>query len=378
MTVGKGEAIITAAWQRRGLLAWSLWPASLLFGTVAAARRASFRLGWRASIKMPVPVVVVGNVTIGGAGKTPTVIALIDALRAQGLTPGVVSRGYGSAASKRPLPTVVDSRTGARDANDTARAATPDTSDTSDASDDMRYRADPADIGDEPALIVRRTGAPLAVGRDRVAAARALLAQVPQVDVILCDDGLQHYRLARDMEIVVFDARLGGNGFLIPAGPLREPLSRPRDATVINNAPVSIAPADWPNTFAMTLVPDAAWQVCPVVPNEALPRRALASFAGQEAARTLAAAGIGAPERFFGMLRDLGIQARTLPLPDHHRFDRNPFQDDPAETILITEKDAVKCGDWHDPRIWAIPVKGVLDPRLIALVVEKVRGRSSA
>lgn len=375
MTVGKGEAIITAAWQRRGLVAWSLWPLSLVFGAIAAARRMSFRLGWRTAIKMPVPVVVVGNVTVGGAGKTPTVIALIEALRAQGFTPGVVSRGYGSAASRRPLPTVVDSPTSPAstdDADRTARLATPK---KPAAEEDP---ADPADIGDEPALIVRRTGAPLAVGRDRVAAARALLAQAPQVDVILCDDGLQHYRLARDMEIVVFDARLGGNGFLIPAGPLREPLSRPRDATVINNAPVSIAPSYWPNTFAMPLIPDDAWQVCPSTPTDALPRRALATFAGPDTGRTLAAAGIGAPERFFGMLRGLGIQARTLPLPDHHRFDRNPFRGDPAETILITEKDAVKCGDWHDPRIWAVPVKGVLDPRLIALVVEKVRGRSSA
>jgi len=184
---------------------------------------------------------------------------------------------------------------------------------------------------------------------------------------------------------------------------LREPLSRKRDATVINNAPVSIAPADWPNTYAMTLAPDDAWQVCPPLDEPVsarasttfggvtaasasgsvdtpprIPHRSLASFAGRDAARTLAAAGIGAPERFFEMLRSLGIAARTLPLPDHHRFDRNPFQEDPAETILVTEKDAVKCGDWHDPRIWAVPVRGMLDPRLIALVVEKVRGRSSA
>lgn len=373
MTVGKGEAIITAAWQRRGPLAWSLWPLSVVFGGIAAVRRASFKRGWRQSVRMPVPVVVVGNVTVGGAGKTPTVIALIEALRAHGFTPGVVSRGYGSAASRRPAPTVVAA---GRDANDTVPPGFSTVS---------TRRMDPADIGDEPALIVRRTGAPLAVGRDRVAAAQALLTQAPSIDVILCDDGLQHYRLARDVEIVVFDSRLGGNGFLIPAGPLREPLSRARDATVINNAPVSIAPADWPHTYAMTLVPGDAWQVCPHAEKAAsrsapapTPRRALASFAGRDAARTLAAAGIGAPERFFDMLRGLGIAARTLPLPDHHRFDRNPFEDDPAETILVTEKDAVKCGDWHDPRIWAVPVKGMLDPRLIALVVEKVRGRSSA
>ncbi|WP_024901734.1 tetraacyldisaccharide 4'-kinase [Robbsia andropogonis] len=349
MSVGKWEARITAAWQRRGLTAWSLWPLSLLFGAIAGLRRAAFQRGWRRSIRVPVPVVVIGNVTVGGAGKTPTVIALVEALREQGLTPGVVSRGHGSAASRRPRPTVVDAH--------------------------AMHAATPADIGDEPALIVRRTGAPLAVGRDRVAAAQALLAVVPDVDVILCDDGLQHYRLARDMEIVVFDARLGGNGFLLPAGPLREPMTRRRDATVINNAPVSIAPADWSNTFAMTLVPGDAWQVCAAGTP---PHRALSSFAGRDASRTLAAAGIGAPERFFDMLRGLGIATRTLPLPDHHAFDRNPFHGDPAETILVTEKDAVKCGDWHDPRIWAVPVEGVLDPRLIALVVEKVRGRSSA
>jgi tetraacyldisaccharide 4'-kinase len=280
--------------------------------------------------------VVVGNVTVGGTGKTPTVIALVDALRSAGFTPGVVSRGYG-AKVRRPT------------------AVTPASS------------ADAA--GDEPLLIARRTGAPVWVCPDRVAATQALCSAHPEVDVIVSDDGLQHYRLARDFELVVFDHRLGGNGFLLPAGPLREPLSRHRDATLINN-PYERALPPWPNTFALTLSPGDAWHL----DNPAL-RRPLAQFAGD---RVLAAAGIGAPERFFATLRAAGLTPATRALPDHYTFATNPFADADVDAILITEKDAVKLGSWHDARIWVVPVEAALDHRLIASVVEKVRGRSPA
>jgi tetraacyldisaccharide 4'-kinase len=330
------ETFVTREWQRRGAFAWSLTPLSCVFGAIAALRRASFALGWRKAERVGASVVVVGNVTVGGTGKTPTVIALVAALRAAGFTPGVVSRGYGA--------TLVEPRA-------VTAGASADTG------------------GDEPLLIARRTGAPVWVCPDRVAAARALLAAEPEVDVLVSDDGLQHYRLARDVELVVFDQRLAGNGFLLPAGPLREPLSRSRDATLVNN-PFDRTLPPWPDTFALKLAPGDAWQL-----TDPTRRRPLAQFAGEQ---VLAAAGIGAPERFFATLRAAGLTPSTLALPDHYAFRDDPFVDAQADSILITEKDAVKLHASRDARIWVVPVEAALPGRLIALVVEKLRGRSPA
>ena len=330
------EARLAREWQQRGPLAWALTPFACLFGAIAGARRATFSLGWRKAVRVGVPVVVVGNVTVGGTGKTPTVIALVDALRAAGFVPGVVSRGYGA---KIKEPTQVTQASLATDA------------------------------GHEPLLIARRTGAPVWVCPDRVAAALALCAAHPDVDVIVSDDGLQHYRLARDVELVVFDHRLGGNGFLLPAGPLREPLSRKRDATLINN-PYERALPPWPNTWPLVLAPGDAWHL-----DSPELRRPLAQFTSN---RVLAAAGIGSPERFFATLRAAGLTPATRALPDHYAFSSNPFVDVDADSILITEKDAVKLTAWRDARIWVVPVEAALDHRLIALVVEKLRGRSPA
>ena len=324
-------------WQRRGPWAWGLWPFSWIFSAVAALRRASFTGGWSKTERVDVPLVVIGNLTAGGTGKTPTVIALVEALRAEGFTPGVISRGYGARVSK-PTPVTLVSRA--------------------------------EHVGDEPLLIARRTAAPVWVCPDRVAAARALRAAHCEVDLIISDDGLQHYRLGRDVEIVVFDHRLGGNGFMQPAGPLREPLSRRRDATLVNSPYAGDTLPSWPNTFRLTLTPGDAWHL-----DNARLRRPLRQFAGQ---RLLAAAGIGAPERFFATLRAAGLSLTTLALPDHYAFRDNPFLNAAADAILITEKDAVKCGGWNDARLWVVPVDAVLDPRLIALVVEKIRGRSPA
>ncbi|CAG9267031.1 Tetraacyldisaccharide 4'-kinase [Burkholderia cepacia] len=188
--------------------------------------------------------------------------------------------------------------------------------------------------------------------------------------MIVSDDGLQHYRLARTVELVVFDHRLGGNGFLLPAGPLREPLSRHRDATLVND-PYSGALPPWPDTYSLALTPGAAWHL-----DQPALRRPLSQFANE---RVLAAAGIGAPERFFATLRAAGLAPATRALPDHYAFADNPFVDDAVDAILITEKDAVKLGaSWRDARLWVVPVEAALDPRLIALVVEKLRGRSPA
>jgi tetraacyldisaccharide 4'-kinase len=333
---GRIEAYLVREWQRRGALAWALSPLACVFGAVAALRRASFARGWRESVRVGVPVIVVGNVTVGGTGKTPTVIALVDALRRAGFTPGVVSRGYGTKLDS-PRAVTAASRT--------------------------------QDAGDEPLVIARRTAAPVWVSPDRVAAARALIAAHRDVDVIVSDDGLQHYRLARDFELVVFDQRLGGNGFLLPAGPLREPLSRRRDATLVND-PFSRELPPWPDTFRLSLSPGDAWHLA----DPSL-QRPLAHFAGQ---RVLAAAGIGVPERFFATLRSAGLTPATQALPDHYAFRDDPFRETDAEVILITEKDAVKLRDRRDARIWVVPVEAALPHRLTALVVEKLRGRSPA
>ena len=343
MSASTLETILTRAWLRRGPLACALLPLALVFGALAAARAALYRTGLKQSTRLPVPVVVVGNIFIGGTGKTPLTIWLVGVLRAAGFTPGVISRGFGSSDA---APRAVSAASNAQQA------------------------------GDEPLLIARRAACPVVVGRDRAAAGRALLAAHPAVDIIISDDGLQHYALQRDVEIMLFDARGAGNGWLLPAGPLREPRARRRDFTIINapeitpelRASVGGAP------FRMHL---AGAQAEPLLhPGQGV---ALAALAGQ---RIVAAAGIGNPGRFFAMLRAAGLVFEELALPDHHDFLDAPFARVDADIILITEKDAVKCGQIDDlkddPRLWVVPVSAQFDAALAEHIVEKCRGRSPA
>lgn len=341
-------AKLMRAWQHRGLLAWSLWPLSLLFRGLTAVRRGLYRLGWLSSARLPVPVIVVGNIFIGGTGKTPLVIWLVQQLQQAGLTPGVISRGYG-VKNAAPLAVTKDSQT--------------------------------AEVGDEPVLIACRAACPVMVGRKRAQAGQALLAAYPDVNVIVTDDGLQHYALQRDVEIILFDGRGIGNGWTLPAGPLREPASRRRDITVVN------AGTDyWPQglgqeAWQMTLQPAPAWRLC-----DPAQTRLLASWQDckeDTAANPLAAvAGIGNPARFFAMLRQAGLKPQEWPLPDHDDFSKNPFAAIAAEHILITEKDAVKCGQIEsiqaDPRIWVVPVTAQIDQALAQIILEKVRGYPTA
>lgn len=343
MSRSRLEQFLTRAWLRRGVAAHALLPLSCLFGRVAAARRRSYLDHPEKMQRMPVPVIVVGNIFVGGTGKTPLTIWLVQALREAGFHPGVISRGYGAD-------------------NTVVR--------------EVHAQASAHDVGDEPLLIAQRAQCPVMVGRDRVAAASALLAAHPQVDVIVSDDGLQHYRLARDIEIVLFDGRGVGNGWLLPAGPLREPADRPREFTVINGAlPAPGVPDD---AVAMTLRGTVAERLCD--PQQT---RALASFAQQGTSSSmLAAAGIGNPARFFQLLRDAGLQFDSLALPDHHDFADDPFAAVQADIILITEKDAVKCRQHealkNDPRIWVVPVTAQLDRAFAERIVEKLRGHSTA
>jgi tetraacyldisaccharide 4'-kinase len=344
---------LTRAWLERGLLARLLWPLSLLFGLLAATRRAMYALHLRRAGRLPVPVVVVGNIFVGGTGKTPLTIWLVQALRQAGYTPGVISRGYGSRGSVQTPRAVI-------------------------------IGGDPALYGDEPLLIAEQACCPVMVGRRRLAAGRALLQVHPDVDVIISDDGLQHYALARDIEIVLSDSRGVGNGWLLPAGPLREPVSRRRDFTVVNLSGGSGVAGAAAHEIGMTIAGDDAWQL-----RDRTCRRALRDFAEYTdadgrpwPARIVAAAGIGNPARFFNTLRQAGLQFAELPLPDHYHFSENPFAGLDADAILITAKDAVKCraieSIRNDQRIWVVPVTAHLDGPLAEHIVEKLRERPTA
>lgn len=291
-----------------------------------------------------VPVVVVGNLLAGGVGKTPLVIHLCRELAARGRHPGVISRGHGGATGDAPL--AVGEQTPA------------------------------AACGDEPLLIRRRTGVPVFVGRDRVAAAQALVAAHRDVDVIISDDGLQHLALARDMEIVVFDARGEMNGWVLPAGPLREGIGRVArvDAVVGNGCAVPPRLCFGRPLFRMDLQPGAFVRL---YDGEALPP---ADWRARHAGlRVHAFAGIGAPQRFFDTLAALDIDAVPHFFDDHHAYVAADLAFD-ADVLLTTEKDAVKFSALALPTtpIWVLPVDAVVSPDLVALVLEKLDGRPSA
>lgn len=337
-------ARLEAGWRalslRRGLAARLLLPLAWLYGALLAARRRAYQSGRRPATRLPVPVVVVGNVVVGGAGKTPTTIALVEHLKARGWRPGVVSRGHGrDGAAPRAVQT----------------------------------GSDPAHSGDEPLLIRRATGVPVWVGRARADAAAALLRAHPEVDLIVCDDGLQHWALASELRVAVFDERGLGNGWLLPAGLLREP---------------------WPCTDA----PRAPQLVLRQVPEGAPPppalpgglpsfaaRRALARHAvnarGERVALdalshqpVTAVAGIARPEAFFDMLRGRGLRlAATVALGDH--ADAGALAravDRAAGVVLCTEKDLVKLTGTPRDDLWAVPLLLDIDPAFFAAVDERL------
>ena len=316
------EHLLLRAWRSRGPLACALWPLSLLYGGLTALRRALYR--WRVlpSERMPVPVIVVGNVVAGGSGKTPIVMALVRHLAGRGLRAGVVSRGHG--------------RTVAHGEAD-CREVTVDSL--------------PVEVGDEPLLVRRSTGAPVFVGRRRSEAASALLAAYPGVRLLVSDDGLQHAALARDLEICVFDDRGAGNGWLLPAGPLREPWPRPVDLVLHTGA----HPAFEGFRATRALADHALRQDGSRVP--------LAALRGQP---LLAVAGIAQPEAFFDMLRAAGLApTRTEARPDHDSYAGwSPPAGEPL-AIVCTEKDAAKL--WPlAPDALAVPLEIALDAGFLA------------
>ena len=296
-----------------------------LYAGVIALRRGLYRRGWLKRRQIPVPVVVVGNVTAGGTGKTPLTIELVTRLRQAGWKPGVASRGYGREQARTPRWVEATTPVGLS--------------------------------GDEPALIAWKTGAPVRVDGDRVAAARALVAA--GCDIVVCDDGLQHYRLARDIEIEVVDAqRRYGNGHLLPAGPLREPAARARecDFRVVNLGQISdtATPGDGGAGFGewgMRL------RIAQAQPLTGARVRSLSTFAGQ---RVHAVAGIAHPERFFAMLRQRGIGVVPHAFADHHRYGAEDFAFGSQLPVLMTEKDAVKCRSFAGDGYYGVPLQAEL------------------
>lgn len=336
-------SVLERHWYRYTPLHLLLYPISLIFRLLAALRRALYRAGLLHSERLPVPVVVVGNITVGGTGKTPLTLTLAQQLIENGYRPLIVSRGHtiGTQFTAKQASRGIDS------GGDTSRAVTPDSA--------------PAQVGDEPLLMARRGLCPVWVGRDRAAAARAGLQANPQCDVVLCDDGLQHYRLRRDVEIAVVDGARGfGNGWLLPAGPLREPVSRLRsvDAVVVNSGGTP------PGQFAMRL--EGA------LFHNLLDPGKTAAAADFSATKNHAVAGIGNPQRYFRHLKALGMSFTPHPFPDHHPYRAEDLAFDDCDAILLTEKDAVKCAPFADARYWMLRVEARIDPALIAHILRKI------
>lgn len=311
-------AALQDAWLRRGPLAWLLLPLAALYGLLSAAHRAAYRLGLRRPARLPVPVVVVGNIVAGGAGKTPVVIAMAQHFLAHGIACGIVSRGHGRRGS---------------------------------GCTEVTAASDPADVGDEPLLIASHCAVPVVVGARRADAVRLLMRNHPGTRVVLSDDGLQHHALARDVEVVVFDDRGIGNGWLLPSGPLRERWPRPADL-VLRSEQAQGLPGF---VIRRRLGGDAVRADGARVSLAELTRSPCAALAG-----------IARPGAFFAMLRAAGLDlAATVALPDHHDF-AAPLAGLPATLpLLCTEKDAVKL--WKQrPDAWAVPLVVDIDPAFFA------------
>jgi tetraacyldisaccharide 4'-kinase len=323
-----GRHWIERHWYRNDFVSRLLAPLGWFYCLLVWLRRQAYRWRLLSTVRLPVPVIVVGNITVGGTGKTPLVVWLAHFLRRDGYHPGIVARGYGGRANDWPKW--------------------------------VEATSDPQEVGDEPVLLARRSRCPVAAGPDRVRAARLLLAN-HRCDVILSDDGLQHYRLARDLEIAVIDGeRRFGNGRCLPAGPLREPITRLHevDARVTQGEP---AAGEW----GMTLMPDVFHSL--VSPEKTV---AIEAFRGKP---VHAVAGIGYPQRFFALLRRCGLDPIEHPFPDHHPYRAEDIRFDDDYDVIMTEKDAIKCERFANVHGWYLDVTVNPDPHMGESVRKKLR-----
>ena len=316
------------SWYQPQPIRWLLWPLSLLYRLAIWLRRSLYRWGLFKQHHLPIPVIIIGNITVGGTGKTPFTIWLAKQLQQAGYRPGIISRGYGGKADHYPQT--------------------------------VSPQSDPEIVGDEPIIISRQTQCPMVVAPDRVAAAQLLLQQ-SDCNIIIADDGLQHYALGRDIEIVIVDGvRQFGNQFCLPAGPLREPLSRLNHVDfIVHNGGENSA------EFMMFLTHQ---QVCNLA-NPAL-KKELDEFINQP---LHAVAGIGNPDHFFEKLIAKGLTFTPHPFSDHHAFQKKDLDFNDDTTILMTEKDAVKCHHFAKNNMWYIPITASINGKLDQLILKKLR-----
>jgi tetraacyldisaccharide 4'-kinase len=313
-----------------------LLPLTGLFCAVTALRRLLYRIGWLRTHTLGVPVIIVGNITVGGTGKTPMVVWLAEKLSEQGYRPGIITRGYGGQSKQWPC--------------------------------EVKEQSSAKQVGDEAILLKRRTHCPVYAGPDRPLTAKRLLSEHP-CNLIISDDGLQHYALDRNLEIVVIDgARRFGNGYCLPAGPLREsPKRLPQMDLVIINGQAG------PGEYQMCVKGEVA------VALKGGEVKALTSFVG---ASLHAIAGIGRPERFFAMLEAAGLKLKRHPFPDHHRYCADDLKPFASQTVLMTEKDGVKCELFAQPDHWYVPATAIVDPgfekQLMVMIKRLTDGQKTA
>lgn len=327
-----------AHWFQKQWATFTFWhiiliPLSWFFGIIVFLRKYLYQHGWLKSYRLNVPVIVVGNINIGGTGKTPLVIWLAEQMKLAGYKPGIISRGYGGSAQQV----------------------------TEVLSDSNAIEA-----GDEAVLIAARTNCPVFVSADRVSAGQLLLKIYPECNIIISDDGLQHYRMQRDVEIVVYDSVKGfGNGALLPAGPLRESKARLNTVdAIVSNGADSRESLKCFNPVAMQLVATDFYNLVDVQ------KKSSAHAFTQQ--KILAVAGIGNPQRFFDQLSDLGLQFESRAYADHYIFQAKDFEYTNADVVLMTEKDAVKCRAFAQANFWVLPVSAVVNDGLMSVVLNKL------
>ena len=355
------ETTVTRAWERQALWLWFLLPVSWLYGLLITLRQSLYKTGLLSSYRAPIPVMVIGNITVGGSGKTPLIISLVEYLQRRGVGVGVISRGYGGDSAQMPALVTKESM--------------------------------PSTVGDEPCLIVNMTGVPMAVCPNRKHAIETLLQSHHDLQLIIADDGLQHYALQRDIEWIVVDSARGfGNQQLLPTGFLREPMSRLNDATVIyHKKPEQVGDDDklgiehLTQQLTMHLCPDVLSPLWSDDNQNSLSKPASPMSGSQ----VHAISGIGYPQRFFDTLGSLGFDVITHPYPDHYEFSLTELLQYTDHPIVVTSKDAVKIRslflqakaqqtqtvDWKAlvGRSWVLPVTAVLSDSCYQTLNEQLR-----